>query len=247
MKKNIFVFALILSLLTFLYAEESETTQNTQDMSEQFLQALIEEESDSNFLDALQDSDEAIAEQNEIISKTKKVEQKKVKQKKEKKRINLENRSEWYPYLGLGAGAAFDFNSNKDNEINAFPLQPGFSILLIYNMGYFTYKISPLIEENANVAGSIGLSPIHNSKGYLGLYASIGSDEIEDYRYTGWGVGGTLIFKISDLSGVYINFDAINRAKAEYKGEKEIPPSLPGHIGTWNICSSIGFCLDIGW
>ena len=256
MKKTAFmIFVLVFTSFCFLNAEENnDDLQSLQEINleSQLLQALGEEENDSSFLDALEDSNDLITDENEsIIQEKERIEQEKeaekiAKQDERKKKRENKGLSE---YFGLGANILLNPYVDVENtEFDANQMPMGISLHWLGNYGFVTGKASlnwdfvKYTDKNVSFVGcfSLGITPIHNDYCFIGFYGTVGAEEIEKYSYASYGGSVNLLFNFPNRFGIFLNLDATCRTSGTYKGDEEIPPYLPAYTGTWRVCPSIG-------
>ncbi len=248
----------VLGTFCFIYAEESDDSQPETDMENQLLQAFGGEESDST-LDALQDSNDLITEEDESSAQEKeRIEREKeqeAKAKAQKKKEIRKKKSENKTMLGsiaVGANAPFTLNtsSNHKDKYNT-PIPAGISAYIIGNFNIVAFKTNcnwdfiKAVEDDSvrfSWIASLGLTPIHNDYCFIGFYGTLGLiDKIEKYEYTSYGGSVNMLVNLSDNFGLLMNLDATYRGKAEYKGDEEIAPYVAHYLNTWRVCPSIGF------
>ena len=156
-------------------------------------------------------------------------------------------------YAGLGANAPFNLTTDSDTTLNdtSFPL--GISLHLVASAGWVStkgnlnwdfIKYSEKTSAIFNGTFSFGITPIHNDYCFIGVYYTIGYDEIENYSYP-YAQGGSInmLFNFSKRFGMFLNCDATYRGNENYKGDEEIAPYAPRFLDSWRICPSIGFAF----
>lgn len=253
MKKLLYALcALTIFSFAFVCAEEADA------MQDHFLPSL-DDEDESGLLDALQDSTDIIAQENEKIAQEEAKKQREQAARKERiaqaKQREREAKRQNKTLLGsvaVGANAPFTLNTNpKSKDGYDTPIPLGVSVYYIGNLSIFTFKtnlnwdfIKAKNDDSVrfNWIGSIGLTPIHNEYCFIGFYASMGLiDKIEKYEYTSFGGSANLLLNLSGNFGMFANLDATYRSKAEYKGDEEVAPYVAHYLNTWRVCPSIGF------
>ena len=167
--------------------------------------------------------------------------------KKENIKKNLIGWNSLFSTLGMN----YPVTSIKDNSSPMLAQSVGFSVSILGNYSFLTAKGGFCIDnieypENSSskekktttvMSLSLGVSPIHGQKYFLGLYGTLTFDEIGNYSYTGVGASATFVYNFSFLFGLFMDFDATYRFKA--KGP-ELTNSLPTYLGSWRFNPSIG-------
>lgn len=211
----------------------------------------------TNPLDALQDFNKEIEEENEKILQEQEEEKRQKKRiKQEEKRQKAQERAEklqpknYITFVALGANAPFNISSNPDTTLNDTSFPMGMSAHLVSSYMYVSFKgtvncdFIKYSKKTSAIIGtnlSLGLTPIHNDYWFIGLYGSFGFEKIEKYSYPSYGGSVNMLFNFSDRFGLFINCDATHRGTAEYNGDEEIAPYEPLFLNSWRICPSIGF------
>jgi len=237
----------ILSILQENSKIVAEETLDSSDDSNESIQT--ENEDITNVLNILQENNEKIAQENEEREKIAKESE---KINRSKKLQDLVSSNSVYFTMGLN----YPFCLSNSSPI--FSKSIGLSVSGIGNYSFLTIKggfdainipypeINLSKDDGTTNFGSIsiGISPIHSQKWFLGLYGTMGFDEIGLYQYN--SIGGSVTFIRNFVSsffpgiGFYINIDATYKFKAS---GPELPNSSPAYLGTWNILPSIGFSL----
>lgn len=242
MKKLLSVFICMIITFGLLYAQENE------DFDNQFL-PTFDEEDNSGSLDALQESNEIIAEENErIVQEIEEAEQRKQRERAAKWENKMRLR-----YLSVGLSAPFNFNTEKaSGELYDTPFPLGISAQYTGSFSYTTFKTNLNWDFVKYTSGdkvnflwtaSLGFTPIHNDICFIGIYGTLGllDEEIEKYSYTSYGASINAMYNFSDRFGLFLNIDATYRGKEKYKGDEEVAPYIPRYLDTWRVCPSIGF------
>ena len=172
------------------------------------------------------------------------------KQQKALERIEKLQSKNHITFISLGVNAPFNISYEPDTTLNdtSFPL--GMSAHLVSSYMYISGKgnvncdFIKYSEKTSAVIGgtvSLGITPVHNSYWFIGLYGTFGFEKIENYSYPSYGGSVNMLFNFSNRFGIFMNVDATHRGKATYEGDEEIAPYDPLFLNSWRICPSIGF------
>ncbi len=161
---------------------------------------------------------------------------------------NSENKTA-LTFVALGLNVPFNISSDSDVTLNDNTFPYGISAHLQSSYMYISFKgninfdFVKYSEKTSTLVGanlSLGASPIHNDYLFVGLYGTLGFDEINKYSYIAYGGSAYIGFNFSEKLGLFFNLDVTRRSSEQYNGDEEEPPYDPLFIDSWRICPSIG-------
>ncbi|MEE0879945.1 MAG: hypothetical protein UH788_11855 [Treponemataceae bacterium] len=262
MKKIICLFIFVLISFSYLNSLENSNLQNIEDMQNQILQSLNDSNSqanknteNSNILKILEENNKIIAEEQQKNIQEQERE-KRAAQEKKRTEFKEKNKTRFSSgYFGGGGNLSSSLVSGISDKIYEVTSPVGLSFTTLFNIEWQAYKLnldfdsvcysSTQSKNSSCFLFSLGLAPIHTNYAFLGLYITFGTEKINNYSYTSFGISGNFIIHLGQSLGLYLNIDATERGEGKWNTGDHITLKSLDYADTWRVSPSIGVVIQL--